>query len=58
VKDVVEARRPPELDAGLAPAALPKYAVIPTGEHAIAPDAKRFMGRQPKRVAFRLQALD
>ncbi|HET6294776.1 MAG TPA: alpha/beta fold hydrolase [Kribbella sp.] len=26
-----------------APAALPKYAVIPTGDHAIAPAAERFM---------------
>ncbi|TKK76990.1 alpha/beta hydrolase [Kribbella jiaozuonensis] len=29
-----------------APAALPKYAVVPTGDHAIAPAAERFMAKR------------
>jgi pimeloyl-ACP methyl ester carboxylesterase len=32
--------------AKTAPAALPKYAVIPTGDHAIAPAAERFMAKR------------
>ena len=35
-----------ETVAKTAPAALPKYAVIPTGDHAIAPAAERFMANR------------
>jgi pimeloyl-ACP methyl ester carboxylesterase len=43
-----------QIPAG-APAALPKYAVIPTGDHAIAPAAERFMADRAQAATVEVQ---